>query len=287
MDSEEKAKEAAACSCDVLLMFGACFGARWEDWRIPSLLTASNTPSLMFVRHRTEPYYFWHEAVQLYLLRDLTDAQTNPNMDAQDIVVDDYQEILWRLRALYGLKNSRGTKMLAIGGLQHYSAVGTAHGPQHAQEVWDYTIEVRSLEEFGQRLQQSRADQSVVDAVEQQTRELLAQPNVTLKTDRKFVFNSFLALWTAKELMKETGATNFGMSPCMGNPVIGLLDTPPCLVLALANDEGYTAYCHTDLTHTVPGVLLRWIAGRPTFLCNTHFPHDGIYTVAHCAAPGR
>ncbi len=287
VDSEEKAKEVAACSCDVLLMFGACFGARWEDWRIPSLLTASNTPSLMFVRHRTEPYYFWHEAVQLYLLRDLTDAQTNPNMDAQDIVVDDYQEILWRLRALYGLKNSRGTKMLAIGGLQHYSAVGAAHGPQHAQEVWDYTIEVRSLEEFGQRLQQSSADQSVVDAVEQQTRELLAQPNVTLKTDRKFVFNSFMALWTVKELMKETGATNFGMSPCMGNPVIGLLDTPPCLVLALANDEGYTAYCHTDLTHTVPGVLLRWIAGRPTFLCNTHFPHDGVFTVAHCAAPRK
>ena len=64
-----------------------------------------------------------------------------------------------------------------------------------------------------------------------------------------------------------------------------MLDTPPCLVLALANDAGYTAYCHTDLSHTMPGVLLRWITGKPAFLCNTHFPHDGIYTVAHCAAP--
>ena len=69
--------------------------------------------------------------------------------------------------------------------------------------------------------------------------------------------------------------------------MIGLLDTPPCLVLALANDEGYTAYCHTDLTHTLPGVLLRWIAGKPTFVCNSHFPHDGIFTVAHCAAPRK
>jgi L-fucose isomerase-like protein len=73
----------------------------------------------------------------------------------------------------------------------------------------------------------------------------------------------------------------------MGRPVIGLLDTPPCLVLALANDEGYTAYCHTDLTHTVPGVLMRWISGKPSFVCNSHFPHDGVYTVAHCAAPRK
>jgi len=96
-----------------------------------------------------------------------------------------------------------------------------------------------------------------------------------------------MALGVVKNLMKETGASNFGFGPCMGRPVIGLLDTPPCLILALANDEGYTAYCHTDLTHTTPGVLLRWIAGRPSFVCNTHFPHDGIYTVAHCAARAR
>jgi hypothetical protein len=73
----------------------------------------------------------------------------------------------------------------------------------------------------------------------------------------------------------------------MGHSIISMLDTTPCLVLSLANDEGYTAYCHTDLTHTLPGVLLRWIAGRPTFVCNTHFPHQGILTVAHCAAPRR
>ena len=66
-----------------------------------------------------------------------------------------------------------------------------------------------------------------------------------------------------------------------------MLDTPPCLLEALINDEGYTSYCHTDLTHTVPGVLLRWIAGKPTFVCNTHLPHDGVFTVAHCAAPMR
>jgi L-fucose isomerase-like protein len=112
-------------------------------------------------------------------------------------------------------------------------------------------------------------------------------PNVTLQTDRKFVFNSFMALRICKEVMAECGATNFGFANCMGRSVIEMLDTPPCLVLALANDEGYTADCHTDLTHTLPGVLMHWISKKPIFLANTHYPHNGIFTVAHCAAPRK
>lgn len=117
--------------------------------------------------------------------------------------------------------------------------------------------------------------------------ELLKTPNVTLQTQRKFVVNSCLALGVCEQLLAETGASNFGFARCMGGQVIEMLDTPPCLVLSLANDAGYTAYCHTDLSHTFPGVLMRWIAGRPTFVCNSHFPHDGLFTVAHCAAPRK
>ena len=68
------------------------------------------------------------------------------------------------------------------------------------------------LEEFGKRLEKDQADRKVVEVVEQQTKELLAQPKVTLKTGRKFVFNSFIALGVAKRLMKEKGATNFGFA---------------------------------------------------------------------------
>ena len=116
---------------------------------------------------------------------------------------------------------------------------------------------------------------------------MLQLPNITLETERKFVFNSYLALHVVRQLLEETGASNFGFSRCMGHAQIAMLDTPACFVLSLANDEGYTAYCHTDLSHTMPGVLLRWIASRPTFVCNSHFPYDGLYFVAHCQAPRR
>jgi L-fucose isomerase-like protein len=240
----------------------------------------------MFLRHKSGPYYLWHEIAHWRFLRRNGDLVVETNMDTGDIVVDDYAEVVWRLRALYGLKNAKGTKMLAIGGLRAYSQPAQQIGPGHAEEVWGYQFETMTEAQFGQRLAKARADEQVMKEVERQTDALLAQPNVTLQTERRFVVNSLLAWRVCKELLTETGATNFGFANCMGS-TIALLDTAPCLVLSMANDEGYTAYCHTDLTHTLPGVLLRWIAGRPTFVCNSHFPYEGMFTVAHCAAPRK
>jgi L-fucose isomerase-like protein len=176
--------------------------------------------------------------------------------------------------------------MLAIGGLAAYSGPAQELGPQVAREVWGYTIKTVSDDQFAQRLAEAREDAAAVTEAERQADQLLATPNLKLATERRFVVNTFLALAVCKQLMHEAGASNFGFAHCMGKH-IRLLDTPPCLLLSLANDEGYTAYCHTDLSHTMPGVLLRWIASRPTFVCNSHYPHDGIFTVAHCQAPRK
>jgi len=280
VDNDQKADAVAVEDFDVLLLYAAGGNQVYK-------LAATNKPTIMFVRHKSGHHYLWYEIAHWRFLRRNGDIIKETNMDVDDIVVDDYSEILWRLRALYGLKNAKGTKMLAIGGLRAYSEPGQELGPKHAKEVWNYDFKIVSELEFAKLLAKARADENVMKQIQRQTDELLAQPNVTLKTDRRFVINSFLALNVCKQLMKESGATNFGFANCMGRSVIEMLDTPPCLVLSLANDEGYTAYCHTDLTHTLPGVLLRWIAGKPTFVCNSHFPHSGIFTVAHCAAPRK
>jgi hypothetical protein len=108
--------------------------------------------------------------------------------------------------------------------------------------------------------------------------------NVKLETDRKFVFNSHMALHVCRRLLQETGASNFGFSKCMGHEQIAMLDTPACLTLSLANDEGYTAYCHTDLSHTLPGVLLRWTASGQ-HSCATPLSLQRPVFVAHCQSP--
>jgi L-fucose isomerase-like protein len=278
--SEAELAQALAVECDVRLVYAAGGGLVYN-------LADADKPIIVFVRHRTEPHYLWYEIAHWRLLRGNGDEYVRPAMSVEDVVVDDQQEVVWRLRALYGLQNARGTKMLAIGGLVAYSQPGQELGPPCARDVWGYQLEEMSYETFDQRLQQVRGDEAAMRDVDRETNELLSQPNLVLSTDRRFVFNTMVALRVIRQLMQETGATNFGFGHCMGRQVIGMLDTPPCLLLAMANDEGLTAYCHTDLTHTLPGVLMRWIANRPTFVCNSHFPHDGLFTVAHCAAPRK
>ena len=36
-----------------------------------------------------------------------------------------------------------------------------------------------------------------------------------------------------------------------------------------------------------PGVLLHYIAGKPVFMHNSTFPHNGMVTCAHCTGPRR
>lgn len=279
---EGTARQVAGADADVIVLYAASGGTN-----LVNMVASSKTPMIMFIRHRSGPFYLWYEIAHWRFLRQNGDTFAAANADIQDIVIDDYREMLWRLRALYGLANAKGTKMLAIGGLVAYSEPAQLNGPSHAKEVWGYEIATITEQQFAERLARARSDPKMVKEAERRADGLLSTPNVILQTQRRFVTNSCLALAVCEQLMAETGASNFGFGRCMGRPVIEMLDTPPCLVLSLANDAGYTAYCHTDLSHTLPGVLMRWIAGRPTFVCNSHFPHDGIFTVAHCAAPRK
>ncbi len=281
VNSDAEAKTLAGGSCDAFLLFGASGAQQWIE-----AFAATKKPNILFVRHKSGPVYLWYEIAHWRLLRKSEDVKAEPNLDFDDVVVDEYGDVLWRLRALYGVKASRGTTMLALGGLKAYSSPGQELGPAKAKEAWGYTIKSLGYDELKDRLAKARADNAVMTQVERQTETLLSTPNITLDTDRKFVVNTYVALKVIKDLMTENGATNLGVADCMGG-LIPILDTPPCLALAELNDSGLTAFCHTDLTHTMPGVLMRWISSKPSFVCNSHFPHHGLVTLAHCAAPRK
>lgn len=281
VNKTEDAKTASQAETDAFLVFGASGSQQWLE-----MLAATKKPNILFVRHQSGPVYLWYEIAHWRLLRKSEDTQAEPNLDFEDVVVDDFEDVRWRLRGLYGLKNARGTVMLAIGGLVAYSKPGQELGPGHAQNAWGCRIQKVDYETLKDRLQKARADARVQQAAETATDELLRQPNVALQTGRKYVVNTFLTLRVIKDLMAEHQASNVGVADCMGG-LIPIFDTPPCLALSVLNDEGFTAFCHTDLTHTMPGVLLRWISNKPSFVCNSHFPHHGLITLAHCAAPRK
>ena len=79
--------------------------------------------ALIFVRHRSGPAYYWYEALSTqYLQRGFatgvppTRSASRPRPHVDDVVVDDYAEVLWKLRALHAVKNFLGTRIVALGG---------------------------------------------------------------------------------------------------------------------------------------------------------------------------
>jgi hypothetical protein len=133
--SDAEAKTVAGASCDTLVVFGASGAQQWLE-----TLAASKKPNILFVRHKSGPVYLWYEIAHWRLLRKSEDLKAEPNLDYEDVVVDDYGDVLWRLRALYGVKAARGTTMLAIGGLSAYSRPGQERGPAKAKETLGYKI---------------------------------------------------------------------------------------------------------------------------------------------------
>ena len=80
-----------------------------------------DTDTIIFARHRSGPVYYWYEALSVRYLGTDDGPQHNStenhgDVHVDDVVIDDVQELLWRLRALYGIKNFIGARIVALGG---------------------------------------------------------------------------------------------------------------------------------------------------------------------------
>ncbi len=245
--------------------------------------------TVLFVRHRSGPVYYWYEALSTRLLRADSPGSTpsrgtvRGGAHVEDVVVDDYSEVLWKLRALHAVKNFLGTRIVALGGPWGKYA---PDAPQQSRERFGLNILEVGYEEFGARVANALADPKVMATAGERTRRYLALPHTRLKTDRQFVVNAFVLYDLFKELVREHDATAFTIKSCMGT-ILPMAHTTACLTLSLLNDEGSIAFCESDFVIIPPGLLLRQIARRPVFLHNSTFPHQGTITCAHCTSPRR
>ena len=245
--------------------------------------------SLVFVRHRSGPIYYWYEALSTrYLSTDAPvsptgEGQSGPRPHVEDVVVDDHCEVLWKLRALHAVKNFWGTRIVALGGPWGKYA---PDAPQQCEERFGMKLIDVSYDDFGPKVKRALADAKVMATAEQEVRRYLALPGTSLKTERAFVVNAFVLYRLFKEMMEEHGATAFTIKSCMGT-VLPMAQTTACLTLSLLNDEGLIAFCESDFVIIPAGLLLRHVVNRPVFLHNSTFPHKGMVTCAHCTSPRR
>jgi len=264
----------------VLLVYAA---GGWLD--VFDALDKTGKDRILFCRHKSGPLYLWYEIISPRYLRRHSDALTVMGADDDDVVIDSQEEILWRLRALAGLHNTRGTRILAVGGPDAW-AQPAGVVPKLVIEKWKFDIVTVSYDELGQLIRQARADAAAERRARDRAGAYLRQAGTRLETDRSFVDKAMLLDEVFRSLMKKAGCRALTINGCMGT-IMPLAETSACLTLSTLNDDGYLAFCESDFVVIPAGVLLANITGRPVFLNDPTYPHDGIITLAHCTAPRK
>lgn len=267
-------------TADVVLIYAAGGPAA-----VFNAVAQSGKDVIFFVRHRSGPVYLWYEIVSPRYLRQHTDRPAVKGICDEDVVVDSQDEILWRLRSLCGLRNTLGTRILAVGGPGAW-AQPKGVVPELVRKLFQFDMQTVSYEDLGKLIQAARQDKPAVEWARRQAADYLKLPRTKLETKREFVENAFLLEHVFRGLMKKADCRAITINGCMGT-IMPVAETSACLTLSVLNDAGYMAFCESDFVVIPSGVLLSNIAGRPMFLNDPTYPHEGLITLAHCTAPRK
>ncbi len=276
----EKASAAAQGNYDTMLVYAAGGGGD-----ILQKLISPQKFNLMFLRHDSGPVYLWYEIAHPHFLRKAVDEFDRTGLGLEDVVVDRPEELLWRLRALHGLKNTLGKRIVAIGGAGGWGT-GGRKAPEIARNLWKLEIVDYSYKDLEPRLKAARQNADLVRRCQAAAGRYLAQPRVSLQTARPFLDRAFVLNEVMKDIMDEAHTDAITVHGCMGT-IMGMSETTACMPLSFLNDDGYLAFCESDFVVIPSGILLHYIAGKPVFLNDPTFPHDNVVTLAHCTAPRK
>jgi hypothetical protein len=267
----------AVAAADAVIVYGAGIGVNGcQDL---------GKDVILFQRHRSGPVYLQYEIISPRFLRQHTDEPAFKHITFDDVVTDSVDELTWRLRSLCGLKNTRGAKILCIGGPDGW-AQPKGVIPELVRKVWSLDMQTVSYQDLGALIEQARADTRSVDLARRRADEYLREPGTTLETRREFVDNCFLLDDVFRRLMGEAGCRAITIQGCMATIMPKAL-TSACLTLSTLNDDGWLAFCESDFVVIPSGLLLANVSGTPAFLNDPTYPHDGVITLAHCTGPRR
>jgi hypothetical protein len=256
--------------------------------RNPEVLEAVAQPgkwNLMFVRHRSGPIYYMYVGVHGHFFRKGRDSVSQTRMALNDVVVDSREDLLWRLRALTGLHNTLGKRIVCIGDPGGWGAEGEL-APAQARERWKLEVLEVSYQDLGRRLKSVRADPAFLNRCRSTAAQYLERQGVRLETSRDFLEKSFILTEVFRNYLDEAKTDALTIGSCMYT-VMEVSKTTACMPLSILNDEGYLALCEGDFVSIPTGMLLHYIAGTPVFMCNPSFPYNNEVTVSHCTAPSR
>jgi len=267
-------------SADLFIVYAAGGGMDRFD-----ILNKMGKNIIIFCRHKSGPVYLWYEIISPRYLRQHTDALKVTGINENDIVIDSQDELIWRMRALCGLKNTVGSRILAIGGAGAWSQPLEVV-MKVVNEKYRLDIQDVSYDELGRLIAEAKKDNSLIRSARDRADEYLRDTGIKLEVDRKYVENCFMLEEVFIRLMNKFNCRSITVNNCMGT-IMPIAETTACLTLSLLNDAGYLAFCESDFVVVPSGMLMANIAGRPSFLNDPTYPHDNLITLAHCTAPRR
>ena len=238
---------------------------------------------IYFLRWKSGPVSLWYEIISPRFLHQHTDFLAVKNVDNADVVVDSLEDLSWRLRALVGVKNTLGSRIVAVGGAGGWS---TPKAPALAREKFKLDIQDLPYKDLAPLITAARADSSAVGLAREQAAGYLKGQGVKLEVETTPVENAFLLAQVFKGIMQKADCRAITVNNCMGT-IMPLAQTTACLTLSILNDSGYMAFCESDFVVIPSGILSVNMSGRPQFLNDPTYPYGGIITLAHCTAPRR
>ncbi len=277
----EEAGKIAKGDHDVLMMYPAgSWGETLEALVDPGKWT------LVFLRHQSGPVYLWYEIMSNRFLRKTVDEFGQPGVGTRDVVVDRYDDVLWRLRALSGLKNTLNKKIVCIGGASGWGK-GGEKAPDLTRERFKMELIDVTYDELGKRIQKAKGDATLAKWCEQEADKYLKGEGIlSLETSRDYVVKGYLLTDVFYQLMAEAGTDAITVNQCMGT-IMQVSETTACMPLTFINDAGHMAFCESDFVVIPSGILLHYISGKPSFLNDPTYPHHNMVTLAHCTAPRK
>ena len=273
----ELKSHADIAKCDTILLLGAGTGVNGVQ--------EFGKDVIFFQRWKSGPVYLQYEIVSPRFLRQHTDAVKTQGVGHADVVIDKIEELNWRFRALCGLKNTLGSKIVTIGGAGAWAQPGR-DVQDRVKKIWNFEYHDVNYDDLGKLIDEAKADSKVMAKVKKRAEDYLKIPGTKLETTNEFFVNCFVLDEIFRMLMKKVDTNKITVNSCMST-IMPKSKTTACFTLTTLNDDGYQAFCESDFVAIPSGVLLSNICGKPVFLCNPTYPHDNIITVSHCTAPRK
>ena len=273
---------------DVVLLYAASNAALFKACSAAD----PRRDTIVFVRHKSGPTYYGYECLGVRHFQvpfaewaSQNNADQHGGVTLDDVVVDDYDEVLWRLRGAVRAEQLprpdvswRWAGRAASGTPRHPTWRGSATtsiSSKSPTRTWRRGWQPwRGRQPAAATMR--RLDRAVPESARHETGNRPGLRAARVRALRSCSGNG----------CSEHQAPAITINQCMGT-ILAASNTTACMPLSWLNDEGFLAFCESDFVVVPPGILLHYISGKPVVMHNSTFPHKGMVTCAHCTAPRR